>query len=291
MKTKIPSIAGFAAILILSSSAALSAQDDPKVSRRKRAPAQIDARLNIRFKGGSFSKFLEQLQAVHLAETGSKFNLIESGATDEIGLPSFELQNVQVGEALDATESVARMNNGKRRINVSRQSVHSSRSAPIYVVHVERHSTKSKLRARPTPTLLTSVYSTRQITTAVHKEEQQFHYPLDTVLGAIENALEVALDPADKTKGSERKIRHHSSSGLLFVRATPEAISVIDRVLSMMQSDISDAVRAFRVKASSTSNFNASRRRRGSGQGSGVRELGIDMPPSKSNAKKKRDVR
>lgn len=214
-----------------------------------RMSAPLD-KLDLKFQGGSLTAFLEELQRAHSAQSANaqRCNLLVTGPTEAIKIPAFELRDVRIEDALESVEMVA---SGQRhRIKVSTKKPRGPQYQPIYIVRIETVASQ-RSRGSSKPMVRTQVFPTTALTQAARPGEEKLHYSLEAVLGAIESALEIN---ADGKVVEGRKIRHHSSSGLLFVRSTSEEINLVDEVLTTMHGVLADKIRQARMLGMSPRN-------------------------------------
>ncbi|MCA8969410.1 MAG: hypothetical protein KDC95_06490 [Planctomycetes bacterium] len=216
-------------------SAHLTAQDpEPAQSTRR---ARTPVLLSIDFIGGSLSRYLQQVRSAHKKAGGETLNMIVTGKPDEIRLPRFDLEDTTVDDAIQVLERIEI--DRSTRIQVSSQSGRGTpASSKIYLVSAQT-TNKSTRGSAPRPTL-TRVLSIRQLTTPLPNVPPDSVLKLETVLGAIEAGLEV-LDDADtqeKPATPAAILRFHESSGLLFLKGSPDQLNIVESVIARLEFDL-----------------------------------------------------
>ncbi|MCB9882826.1 MAG: hypothetical protein H6832_07080 [Planctomycetes bacterium] len=239
MQTTLPRFLALTAVIAAfgSPSAQLAAQDGQTVQHARRTKTPV--LLSIHFVGGSLSMYLQELRSAHKKGGGETLNMIVTGKPDAIQLPRFDLEDTTVDDAIQVLERIEI--DHSTRIQVTSQA---GRGTPdgsqIYLVNA-RTVEKTQRGPAEKPTL-TRVLSIRQLTTPLPNVPPDSVLKLETVLGAIEAGLEV-LDEAD---GQEKQgtatpsavLRFHESSGLLFLKGSPEQLNIVESVIARLEFDL-----------------------------------------------------
>ena len=201
---------------------------------RRTVKAKQDSLIQLRFDGGSLSQFLDVLRAAYAsqaAKLGSNphLNLIVTGSPATLVLPGFSLYDTTVQEALTAVERMTAA--AKQRIKVWRN--HDRGSRPIYVINASSLKDPRSATEGGLYTIITRVFSIRNLTTPVPFANTESVLPLEAVLGAVEAGLGLT---SPKTGAQAPVVRYHKESGLLFVRADSRHAELVHEILQQLES-------------------------------------------------------
>jgi len=224
MHLKLTLVALFAVCLSMQT---LLAQNDSK-------PAKQANTISVRYKGGSLAGFLDLVR-----EQYPKVNIVASPAASDVEVPELKISNAPVYSALVAVSAIAPSDYSVR---VEAQPGQGADSEPVYAVRVQRTGPQNVSfggTAKP-ETALVRVFSIRNMTQVLPgmADDKSLVISADTILLALDTGLGITESKQKAT------IRYHEDSGLIFVRATPQQMDVVEQTLRSIDNDLSTRRRA-----------------------------------------------
>jgi hypothetical protein len=203
---------------LLSTFAALPAQDPVAPPSGGQTPASAAPNLSFVFQGGTFGELCTQLGE----GIPSKYdvNIVIEPEAAKVRLPQFQVQNAGLAQVLEAACAAASSDERILHVKELRGS-----GSPVFAV---------VSRLQPQPPGVTSAASAREVT-AVHslgallKDVRGVGFTPETILSAIETAT---------TELPLRALRYHTDSRLLVARGTQESLRVVAEVLKELEQDV-----------------------------------------------------
>ena len=204
---------------LLSTFAALPAQDRVTPPAGSQAAAAAAPALKFAFQGGSFGELCALLRQAG-EQVGGNVNIVIEPDAATVELPKFHVQDAGLAQVLEAACAIA--SSEERVLHV--QELRGSGSPVFAVVS----------RLQPQPPGVGSATSAREVT-AVHslgallKDVRGVGFAPETILSAIETAtVELPL----------RALRYHTDSRLLIARGTAENLRVVAELLKQLEQDV-----------------------------------------------------
>lgn len=203
---------------LLSTFAALPAQDPVTPPAGSQAAAAAAPNLSFVFQGGTFGELCTQLREG--VPSHVSVNIVIELEAAKVRLPQFQVQNAGLAQVLEAACATASSDERVLHVKELRGS-----GSPVFAV---------VSRQQPQPPGASAAASAREVT-AVHslgallKDVRGVGFAPETILSAIETAtVELPL----------RALRYHTDSRLLIARGTPENLRVVAELLKELEQDV-----------------------------------------------------
>lgn len=205
---------------LLSTFAALPAQDPVTPPAGSQAAAAAAPNLSFVFQGGTFGELCTQLREGVPSHVSVNI-VIELEAAKAV-LPQFQVQDAGLAQVLEAACATARSEDCVLHVKELRGS-----GSPVFAIVA---------RPQSQPAGANAAAAAARVVTAVHSlgallkdGRRDFGFTPETILSAIETATgELPL----------RALRYHTDSRLLIARGTQENLSVVADVLRELESDV-----------------------------------------------------
>lgn len=175
--------------------------------------------ISIDFPGGTLRECIEAIREAAAPEPVNIFLPSDSEYAD-LPVPPFRLRDVTIGAALDAVSGMPiQQGDSFIHLNVGKRAPGAGRT--IYSISVSRrtHMSRSDAAARLREPSQVLVLQTASLTRPLPGDPSEAAIPAETVLSAIEAAVEVA---AGADSGTE--IRYHEASGLVLLSGPERAL-------------------------------------------------------------------
>lgn len=204
-------------IAVLALMASTPCAQERGTNSHPRSSRHGDAVIDIKFPGGPLEQFVGLLKG-----SAPIVNIVIDPAAKDHTVPPIQLRRTSIETALDVA---ARIVDGGSAFDVN--TMRNRAGAPVHVI---RSKAKSRKR-RPSSSRDVLIVSIRNLTEDVSGSDRTVK--AETVLTAAEAALGIANHP-----GEPAKIRYHADSGLLIVAGSPAQLSIVQQVVSRIQTDI-----------------------------------------------------
>lgn len=205
---------------------------------RPRTSQNLGPGVSIRFNGGTLVQYAE---AVRKSAGSTPINIALARGTESIDMPAVTMENVNAMFAVMAIEKLAEVTAGKRvRVDqLTSSGDEESGRSPMYTVRLEELARVGMQQPFVPDGRVTRVLSLNDlITPPWAKEKDQDSIPAETVLTAIQTAVEAGTGKEDAPE-----VKYHRESGMLILHCTPGQGEAAERVIRNLQEDLAARVR------------------------------------------------
>lgn len=206
---------------LLSTFAALPAQDRVTPGAGSQAAAAAAPALKFAFQGGTFGELCALLGQAG-EQVGGNVNIVIEPDAATVELPRFQVQDAGLAQVLEAACAIASSEDRLLHVKELRGS-----GSPVFAIVARLQSQPGGANAAAAATrVVTAVHSLGAL---LKDGSRDFGFAPETILSAIETAtVELPL----------RALRYHTDSRLLIVRGTSENLRVVAELLKELEQDV-----------------------------------------------------
>lgn len=184
--------------------------------------------LSAPFSGGTLREYVA---TVKKAAGDNAPTVMVRGDADAVTIGAVELSDIQMFSALRLLEGQYITEGGSRYYVSTDNVANGTTSKPAYLVMIQNNDGPSRGTSAAKPQFI--VLPVKEITTALPGDPPEVVVPAETVLTAVETALDVAGSGDDKAV-----MRYHPESGLIILAGPEDALSAAQDVVRQIDSDV-----------------------------------------------------